>query len=72
LAYLSVGMGGMRLKKPLPRTVHHATYTRGHPVEAECMVDDRVFAGIGKPHIPELRKKNDGWWRTPTLEMVSP
>src|SRR6218665_3865099 len=45
--------GGMRLKKPLPPTVHHAMYTRGFPVEAECVVDDRVFAVIREPHIPE-------------------
>jgi len=47
---------------------------RGHPLEAECIVDDRVFAGVSEfhIHIPELRKKKDGRWRTPTLEMASP
>jgi len=35
--------------------------TWGHPVEAECVVDDSVFAGIIKPHIHKLRKKKDGW-----------
>jgi len=39
-------------------------------VEAECVVDDRVFAGISEPHSPELRKKKYG--RTPTLEIVCP
>jgi len=30
--------------------------TRVPSVAAECMVDDRIFAGISEPHIPELRK----------------
>src|SRR6218665_3439142 len=35
--------------------------TRGPPVEAECVVDDRVFAGICEPHIPEYgRRRTDG------------
>jgi len=44
------GDGGMRLKKTLPTTNPH---THVPPVEAECMVDDRVFAGICEPHVPE-------------------
>jgi len=48
-------MGGMRLKKPLPTTPP----TRGPSVEAERVVDDRIFAGISEPLIPELRKKKD-------------
>src|SRR6218665_2954226 len=40
---LGVEMGGMRLKNPLPPTVYPATYTWS-PVEAECVVDDRVPA----------------------------
>jgi len=35
--------------------------TRSHPVEAECVVDDRVFAGINEPRFPEPRKEKDGW-----------
>src|SRR6218665_171289 len=34
--------------------------TRGPPVEAECVVDDRVFAGISEPHIPEKGRRTDG------------
>ena len=34
--------------------------TRGPPVEAERVVDNRIFAGISEPFIPELRKKKDG------------
>ena len=45
-------MGSIHLEKPLPPIVHHATYMWS-PVEAECVVDDRVFAGISEPHIPE-------------------
>jgi len=43
--------GGMRLKKPLPQ-LSTTPPARGPPVEAECVVDDRVFAGISEPHIP--------------------
>jgi len=35
--------------------------TRSHPVEAKCVVDDRVFAGKSEPHIPEPKKEKDGW-----------
>jgi len=50
----------MRLKKPLRPTALQATYTWS-PVEAECVVDDQVFTGISEPHIPEPRKKKEGW-----------
>ena len=29
-------------------------------MEAECVVDERVFAGISNANIPELRKKTEG------------
>jgi len=56
---------GMRLKKPLSTSANHAIYTWS-PVEAECEVDNRVFAGISESHIPILRKE-DRRWRTPTF-----
>jgi len=40
--------------------------TRGPLVEAECVVDDQIFAGIANS-----ATLNQGR-RTPTLEMVSP
>src|SRR6218665_3056758 len=46
-------MGGMHLKKPLTIIKLHTTSPTHCPsVEAECMVDDQVFAGIGEPHNP--------------------
>src|SRR6218665_1051235 len=42
-------MGGIRLKKPLPSQQPTTPPTRGPPVEAECAVDDRVFASISEP-----------------------
>ena len=47
-----VEMGGMRLKKSLPQ-LSTTPPTRGPPVEAECVVNERVFTGICEPHIPE-------------------
>jgi len=55
----------MHLKMPLLPQLQTMPPTLGPSVEAECMVDDQVFACINEPHIPELRKK-DRWWKTPT------
>jgi len=38
--------GGMRLKKPLSPQLPTTPPTRGPSVEAECVVDDRVFAAV--------------------------
>ena len=51
-----VEMGHASQKASAPQQLLSVTpLTGGHPVEAECVVDDRVFTGISEPHIPELR-----------------
>jgi len=49
----------MHLEKPLSPNRPPTPPTHGPSVEAECMVDDQVFTGINKPHIPQPRKKVD-------------
>jgi len=62
-------MGGMHLKKPLPPTVHHATYTWS-PCGSWVRGGRQSFRRYKRTPHPWIRKK-DGWWKTPTLEMVS-
>src|SRR6218665_1865954 len=54
------GDGGHASQKASALQLPTTPPTRGPPVEAERVADDRILAGISEPIIPELRKKKDG------------
>jgi len=62
-------MGTCVSKSLCPPTAHHATYT-WFPCGSWVHVGRPSFRRYMRTSHPWIRKK-DGWWKTPTLEMVS-
>jgi len=68
---VGVEIRGHTSQKASTPTVHHAIYTWSLCGSWVCG-GWPSFRRYKRTPYPWIRKKMDGWWKTPTLEMVSP